>query len=168
MLLVGCCPFLRRALLEDVKLPGGEYYANAFFAYGEDTDLWFRAQLGGWRCLYQPSMRVWHVFSGSVGGKMKLIDKPPFFQFHALKNRYLMIMRNYPAALLVAMLPYLVLAELLIPLYLAVVAPRLLSQLPRVWWYLLRSLPRVQRERAYIQSRRVVSSAYLQQFFVCF
>ena len=47
-------------MMEDIAL-NGEYFDNDFFAYREDADLAWRAQLYGWRCLYTPKAIAYHV-----------------------------------------------------------------------------------------------------------
>jgi len=56
----GAAAFYRRSMLDDIKL-GGEYFDEDFFAYREDVDLAWRAQLFGWDTLYIPSAYAYHV-----------------------------------------------------------------------------------------------------------
>ena len=49
-------PVYRRAMLDDIALDG-EYFDDDFFAYFEDFDLSWRAQLRGWRFAYVPEAR---------------------------------------------------------------------------------------------------------------
>jgi len=83
----GAAPFYRRAMLEDVKI-WDEYFDEIFFAYYEDVDLAWRAQLLGWKCYYTPSAVAYHYRSylksedGSIG------------KMHAVKNRYLLYLKN--------------------------------------------------------------------------
>ena len=51
--------YLREALL-DVAYPGGEIFAESFFAYREDAELAWRLQLRGWSCLYEPTASAVH------------------------------------------------------------------------------------------------------------
>ena len=50
----GAAALYRRAMLDDVRV-AREYFDEDFFAYREDADLAWRAQLLGWRCLYVPA-----------------------------------------------------------------------------------------------------------------
>ncbi|MBI3584164.1 MAG: glycosyltransferase family 2 protein [Nitrospinae bacterium] len=83
----GAAPFYRRAMLEDVKI-GNEYFDEDFFAYYEDVDIAWRAQLLGWKCYYTPFAVAYHYRSylkaekGNSGG------------IHAVKNRYLLYLKN--------------------------------------------------------------------------
>lgn len=54
----------RREMLEDIKL-GDEYFDEDFFAYFEDVDFDWRAQLAGWKCLYVPPAVAYHERGGS-------------------------------------------------------------------------------------------------------
>ena len=47
----------RREMIDDIS-GGGEFFDPDFFAYREDADVAWRAQLMGWRCLYVPDA-VW-------------------------------------------------------------------------------------------------------------
>jgi hypothetical protein len=39
-----------------------------FFLYDEDTDLNFRAQLAGWKCVYVPTAVAYHVANATLSG----------------------------------------------------------------------------------------------------
>lgn len=65
-----------------------------FFAYYEDVDLSFRAQLAGWRVAYVPQAVVNHQI-GATGGKIK-----GFYTYQTLKNLPLLLWKNLPWALM--------------------------------------------------------------------
>ena len=77
----------RREMIEDVSL-GGEFFDPDFFVYREDADVAWRAQLMGWRCLYTPHARGYHVRSVLPGnrralpadGSVKLDTSPVFVE----------------------------------------------------------------------------------------
>ena len=52
----------RREMIDDVSI-GGDFFDPDFFAYREDADVAWRAQLLGWRCIYTPAAVGWHVRS---------------------------------------------------------------------------------------------------------
>jgi GT2 family glycosyltransferase len=85
----GSAALYRREMLEDT---GG--FADEFFLYCEDTDLGLRARRRGWRCRYVPSAVVLHGYSKSAGRasalKALLVER----------NRLYLIVRNFPARLL--------------------------------------------------------------------
>ncbi len=160
----GAAPFHRRAMLEDVKV-FDEYFDESYFAYQEDIDLAWRAQLRGWRCLYVPEATAHHVGSASVDGKVRLIDKPPFFQRHVLKNRYMTLTKNCSPGLFLSLFPSLLLTELLTWPYFLLRRPLRVPYLALAIVDYLRLLPLTLRKRRLIQGRRRVNDRYIRQFF---
>ncbi|MCB1187213.1 glycosyltransferase [bacterium] len=77
----------RREMLEQLSLDG-EVFCRDFFAYFEDVDLDWRAQLAGWEAWYEPACRAIHRGHGSGGRAGTRIQRI------AEKNRYLMLIRN--------------------------------------------------------------------------
>jgi len=84
----------RRSMLEDAK-DGTEYFDEAFFAYREDADLAWRAQWLGWRCLYVPAARGFHVRRVLPERRAAL---PAALNMHSFKNRFLLRVKNMDAA----------------------------------------------------------------------
>lgn len=70
-----------------------------FFAYYEDVDISFRAQMAGWKVYYQPKAEVYHKVSGTSS---KMGD---FARFHSAKNFLLLYARNMPTRLYWKYLP---------------------------------------------------------------
>jgi GT2 family glycosyltransferase len=66
-------------------------FAGSFFAYYEDTDWSWRAQLGGMRIRYEPGAVVRHLRGATTGG-----ERSPRVQFFAARNRLLTLTRNAP------------------------------------------------------------------------
>lgn len=64
-----------------------------FFAYYEDVDLSFRAQLAGWKVRYVPSAMVRHRI-GATSGRLK-----GFATYQTLKNQPLVLYKNLPTSL---------------------------------------------------------------------
>ncbi len=58
----GAAALYRRAMIADVCFRG-EFFDDDFFAYREDADVAWRAQLLGWRCRYTPGAVAYHVRS---------------------------------------------------------------------------------------------------------
>ena len=80
----------RRAMIEDISIEG-EFFDPDFFVYREDADVAWRAQLLGWRCLYTPLARGYHVRNVLPGNRRAL---PPEINMHSVKNRFLMRIKN--------------------------------------------------------------------------
>ncbi|MDQ1396730.1 MAG: hypothetical protein QOG64_1989 [Acidimicrobiaceae bacterium] len=71
--------------------------AASFFAYYEDTDWCWRAQLAGLRIRYQPSAVVRHARWGTSGGPTAALPA-----LLAARNRVLCLIRNAPPAIYTA------------------------------------------------------------------
>jgi GT2 family glycosyltransferase len=80
----------RRTMIDDISIDG-EFFDPDFFVYREDADVAWRAQLLGWRCLYTPLARGYHVRNVLPGNRRAL---PPEINMHSVKNRFLMRIKN--------------------------------------------------------------------------
>jgi GT2 family glycosyltransferase len=80
----------RRDMIDDISV-GGEFFDADFFAYREDADVAWRAQLMGWKCLYAPYAKGYHVRKALPGNRRAL---PPEINMHSVKNRFLLRMKN--------------------------------------------------------------------------
>jgi GT2 family glycosyltransferase len=74
-------------------------FADSFFAYYEDTDWSWRAQLGGLRIRYLPGAVVRHRRGATTGG-----EENRRVQFFAARNRLLTLSRNAPLPVLAGQL----------------------------------------------------------------
>jgi GT2 family glycosyltransferase len=86
----GAAPLYRRETLEDIRI-NGQYFDESFFIHKEDVDLAWRARLFGWRCWYTPEAAATHqrFFRPS-----RRWDISPILRVHAVKNRYLLMIKN--------------------------------------------------------------------------
>jgi GT2 family glycosyltransferase len=143
----------RREMLEDVGL-----FDESYFAYYEDVDLAWRARLMGWRCIYVPEARVYHVHSATSR------QGSPFKRYYLVRNKALTTLKNYPAPAFWLNLPAIVFYDLTADLYrltlersASPVRGRLaaLGRLPAAW-----------RQRRMIQRRRRVSWPALSAWMV--
>jgi GT2 family glycosyltransferase len=90
----GGASLYRVAMLKEVGL-----FDEDFFAYYEDVDLSFRAQLAGWKVLYAPKARAYH----QIGGTSSKIKGFTTYQF--LKNIPYVYWKNVPLSLAIPMFP---------------------------------------------------------------
>jgi len=75
----------RRAMLDEIGL-----FDEDFFTYYEDVDLAWRARNAGWRCLYAPRARVYHVHSATGG------QDPSLKRYLIGRNKVWALVQNYP------------------------------------------------------------------------
>jgi len=68
------------------------FFDEAFFAYREDADLAWRANLLGWTCLYQPKACGYHR-RVVVPEKRSIL--PPELNRFSVRNRFLLQINNY-------------------------------------------------------------------------
>jgi GT2 family glycosyltransferase len=80
----------RRQMIDDISILG-EFFDPDFFVYREDADVAWRAQLMGWRCVYTPNARGYHVRNVLPGNRRAL---PAVINMHSVKNRFLMRIKN--------------------------------------------------------------------------
>jgi GT2 family glycosyltransferase len=91
----GAACLYRRLMLEDISIDG-EFFDSDFFAYREDADLAWRAQLYGWKCLYTPLAIAYHV-RHVLPEKRSALSAA--INMHSVKNRWLMRIKNMTADL---------------------------------------------------------------------
>jgi GT2 family glycosyltransferase len=139
-----------------------------FFAYYEDIDLSFRAQLAGWRVAFVPKAVVYHAIgqtSARLGkGKRAPGSANTFTTKQYMKNLPFILVKDMPAGLLFRVLPRFVLAYTIFFLR-AFTDGRGLSALKGAGIFWLK-LPKKLMERRRIQKTRKVSNAYLWGLFV--
>ncbi len=80
----------RREMVDDIQV-WGEFFDADFFVYREDADVAWRAQLMGWKCLYAPYAKGYHVRKALPGNRRAL---PAEINMHSVKNRFLLRMKN--------------------------------------------------------------------------
>jgi len=157
----GAAALYRRTMLEDLALDG-EYFDEDFFAYYEDADLAWRAQLRGWHCVYAPQAvathaRGWGDTLRKRGHATPSVSGPRL----ALRNRYLMTIKNDAAAHFLRDLPHILAAELPRLAYAALTRPRILLGLVD----LARAWPAAIKKRREIRRRRTVDEATVRRWF---
>ncbi len=76
----------RRAMLDEIGLLDDDFFFSC-----EDMDLAWRAQLAGYRCVYQPAAVVYHRLAATGGGVTA--------SYHDGRNMIWLLVKNYPGAL---------------------------------------------------------------------
>jgi GT2 family glycosyltransferase len=155
--ITGAAMLVCRNFYEDASI-GGEFFDEDFFAYREDADLAWRAQLMGWNCLYEPE---------AVAGHLRKVlperrrDLSPDINFHSVKNRYLMRIKNMDRSVRLRCFPFMWLRDLGIFAYVPLVERTSLGAFSAV-----RKLKgRMLEKRREIQSRRRVEPKEMTAWF---
>jgi GT2 family glycosyltransferase len=89
----GACVLYRRDALNAVAV-GSEVLDEDMELWASDADLAWRVRDAGWRCLYEPAARAWHVRSYRPGNRALLSPEHRRLQF---RNRLLMLAKNETA-----------------------------------------------------------------------
>ncbi len=85
----GCCALYRRDVFETL---GG--FDSDFFMYCDDSDMGWRIQLAGGKCIYEPEAIAYHGHSRAAG------SYSPLKAYHVERNRLLITFKHFPVWLL--------------------------------------------------------------------
>jgi len=129
-----------------------------FFAYYEDVDISFRAQLVSWKIAYQPLAVVHH----EIGETSRRI--PGFTTYQTLKNLPQLIWKNVPLALMPRIFPRFVVAYLAI--YLSAVGRGQFWPATKGLVVSILLWPKKLVQRRRIQSIKKVPAAYIASMLV--
>jgi GT2 family glycosyltransferase len=149
----GGASLLRAAMLTQVGLFDEDYYA-----YLEDQDLGFRAQLMGWKARYEPSAVAYHRMMGTsatIGN---------FGRYQAVRNCIYLYAKNLPAPLCFKYLP-----KFMVGLALMAandVRRRRFRATAGAYLDAVRHLPAMLRKRQEIQSSRRVDVSYIDSILI--
>ncbi len=153
----GAAALFRRGFIDAVSVEG-EFFDEDFFAFREDADLAWRAQLMGWKCLYVPSAVAWHVRRVTPERRENL---PLAINWHSVKNRFLMRGKNASGWLCWRLFFPVAWRDLMIFGYALLRDRRMWSAVTYPW----KVRDKIRRKRAIIQSRRRVSDRDLLWWF---
>ncbi len=147
----------RRSMIDDISLDG-DFFDPDFFVYREDADVAWRAQLMGWRCVYTPEARGYHVRNVLPGNRRAL---PPAINMHSVKNRFLMRIKNITPGLYRRNWVSITTRDLV------VLGACLLHEHSslKAFWYLIVNWRRFLAKRDAIMSRMRVDEEYMASWF---
>jgi len=148
----GGAAIYRRELFDEIGL-----FDEDYFAYLEDVDLAFRAQIAGYKCYYAPKAVVYHLGCGTTGGGYS-----PMVVKLSAQNNINTIVKNIPVPLLFKFLPEIFYWQ---AFYLAVVVMRGGQFLPWLAGVLkaVVLLPRMLEKRMEINRLRCLSDCDLEK-----
>jgi GT2 family glycosyltransferase len=129
-------------------------FDESMFLYMEDTDLSLRARLAGWQSVCVPRSRVFHDYS------LKMFPLKVFYQE---RNRYLMLLKSYKWATLLALSPALLTAEFITWSFVLLHDRRNLGNKLKAYAWIIRNWRRILEGRAATQATRKVRDRELLQ-----
>lgn len=162
----------RRRALESVAIRG-EYLDSTFYMHKDDHDLSWRLRLAGWECWYVPMAVAYHGRTTRGLGSTPYLSAPRRFhrnqqaksravRVHAMKNQWLMLVKNEDPYNLARDFPYIVAREAAVVAHTAIFAPRALAAIPLT----VRALPQTLAKRRAIKRTQAVSPKALRRWIV--
>jgi GT2 family glycosyltransferase len=145
----GGASLYRASMLKKIGL-----FDEAFFAYFEDIDISFRAQLAGYKVIYEPSARVYHEVSATTNRM-----KSNFARYHTVKNFVFLYTKNMPGRLYWKYLPKVITAYGMY--FVRDVTKHRSGTFFSAAWAATRKLPVMFSQRRKIQRSRAVSVDYI-------
>jgi GT2 family glycosyltransferase len=153
----GAAALFRRAMLEDLAVQGA-YLDEDFFAYREDGDFSWRAQIAGWHCLYTPYAVIHHKRHVFENNRDRV---SPLINMHSTKNRFLLRINNITPQLYRKIFVSTTIRDLGVIAY---VFLKERTSLPGLI-FIVRHWSRLFEKRRLIQSKRRVHEQYLCFWF---
>jgi GT2 family glycosyltransferase len=153
----GAAALYRRSMIDDISVHG-EFFDEDFFAYREDADVAWRAQIMGWRCIYTPEAVAWHVRRVTPERFGRL---PHAINWHSVKNRFLMRAKNISGWLYRRLFVPVTVRDLMIGGYALLRDWRFFTAFWHVWTH----RGALKRNREWIQQHRRVSDHELARWF---
>jgi GT2 family glycosyltransferase len=140
----------RREMLDEIG-----FLDSDFFLYDEDTDLSFRAQLAGWKCVYVPSAVAYHKGNATSG---RLSNTHVYYH---TRNSEWVWLKNMPAGLMLRFAHHKIIQEIGSFCYICLRHGKW-SAFFRAKRDAVRKAPDMWRKRKAIQMRRRVPNYYIR------
>ncbi|MGG1553510.1 glycosyltransferase family 2 protein [Paenibacillus ferrarius] len=154
----GAAAMYKRAMINDISV-NGEFFDEDFFAYKEDVDVAWRAQLRGWKAIYEPMAIAYHERGWKEGGRR---SKPLFVRRLSYINRYKMIWKNDRSSQVMKHVIPIFIYEAVSLGYALLCEPKLL----KAWSSFFRKLPELKEKRKLIQTKRKAADPDIYKWFI--
>lgn len=129
------------------------FFDEDFFAYFEDSDLSFRANWAGYRCLFVPEAVIYHKVGGTADANQASRAR---FDIMRRRNFFFLIIKNYPASFLLRYFPYFFAVHCLV--FLANLLRGHFNVAFMTQFEIAKGLPAMLRKRKIILQERVITS----------
>lgn len=154
----GALALYKREALEAVKFEE-QVMDERFFVYREDFDLSFRLQWKGYRTIYVPHIFAYHKRFNLPERRKKM---SPEINYHSLKNRYLIRVKNESLLIFLILFPFTMIYEIMIFLYCILFERYSLKS----YVFFIKNLPLSLKWRKNTLKYKKVSSFYILSFFL--
>ena len=142
----GAAAMYSREMIRNISITG-EFFDNDFFAYKEDVDVAWRAQVMGWKAYYVAEAVGLHERGWKKGGRQSV---PLFIRKASYINRYKMIYKNERLSSFIKKVPCVLAYEFASNLYFLWKEPKVLQE----WGSFYKKRSELKRKRAQIQAVR--------------
>ena len=153
----GAVPMYKMEMLQDVLI-GEEVFFENFFAYREDVDLAWRAQLRGWKCIYAAKAYAYHVRYNLPERRKEM---SPAINMHSVKNRMIMLYQNVTLKEFLLTGYRFLYYDVMILAYVCLKERTSLQALKIIW----KERKKIRDRRQLIQTNKKVSYGYLKRWF---
>lgn len=151
----GAALFLRRSMLNDIAFEG-QYFDEDFYFGQEDSDLSWRAQIAGWKAIYNPKAVAYHFRLVKPDYYARM---PRWQRIHSMKNRFMIRIKNLSVLQFIKQAIYIISWDIVLMTYTLLYQPYALKGL----YHLAVLMPRNVRKRRFInRSRRVLDKDICQ------
>ncbi len=159
----GAAAFYRRRMLDQIALEG-QYFDESYFAFNEDLDVGWRAQLRGWMCVYEPRAVAFHERGGTARSEKRsfilrgrqFARRPLGTKYHIVKNRYMTIVKNDVLESVLADAFVILVFEMALWLAVMITSPALLFFVPGMVRETLRARHRRTSRQGSLSSYRLI------------
>jgi GT2 family glycosyltransferase len=166
----GAAMVVRREALEQIRI-GDEFLDENFVTHKEDHDLSWRLRLAGWECWYVPLAVAFHGRTtrglGSTPYRSAILqfhrnqrDKPLPIRIHAMKNQWLMLLKNEDLSNFFRDFPFILGREAIVLGHSLLFAPKSLKAIPMT----IKAMPDTLRKRRTARSSRVTDPRALRRW----
>lgn len=154
----GAAAIYRREMLEDVSIDN-QFFDESFFAYKEDVDVSWRAQLLGWKSVFVPSAIAEHQRGWQDGKKRS--DISLFIRRKSYINRYYYLLKNDHLVYFILHLPIILAYEISSFIYAIVKEPKLLG----AWKSFKLEFKLLLKKRKVIMNKKKVPNKQIYSYF---
>ena len=164
----GAAMVVRRSALEEIHV-SDEYLDENFVMHKEDHDLSWRLRLAGWECWYVPNALAYHGRTTRGLGSAGYLSAVRHFhsnqqekslpvRVHAMKNQWLMLVKNEDLGNFARDFPFILAREVLVLGHCVLFSPKALAAIPLT----LRALPDTLRKRRAARRSRAMDPRALR------
>lgn len=154
----GAAAIYKRKMIDDVSYKN-EFFDESFFAYKEDVDVSWRAQLLGWQAVFVPNALASHERGWKE--EKKRFEIPVYIRQKSYINRYFYIFKNDTIPNFIIHLPYILFFEIASFIYTMLRERELL----KTWKFFNQNFEKMKLKKGFIRKKQKVSNKFIRSFF---